>query len=290
MADEIDSGASASEMIQAEILSRQIIQAAYAPSVMLPLVRRESLVGQPTLTGEYTKHPVLTAAALTDGTAVANTAYDPTSVTCLAAEVGITLEMTDLYSSGAIININNLAMEAGRSVANKIDTDLLAEVADLTTTDVGATTVNLLNSDILSGIYTIKNGNLQDRGPIHGVLHPIQVFDWMVDLETNVTSTPFGAESMAASAPFSTARSFSMYGITWHESTLCAAVNTAADRQGVIFPAGQQSAFVFQVKWDPRAEMERDAKMRSWSVVATAAYGDECIDTVGGVAVVSDHE
>ena len=290
MANEIDSGASAQELIQAEILSRQIIQAAYAPSVMLPLVRHESLVGQPTLTGEYAKHPVLSASALTDGSAVTNSAYDPTSVTVAASEVGLTLEMTDLYSSGAIININDLAREAGKAVSNKIDTDLLAEVGDFTTTDIGSTTVNLLNSDILSGIYTIKVGNLQDRGPIVGVLHPIQFFDWMVDLEANVTSTPFGAESMGASAPFSPARSFSMYGIKWFESTLCASVNTNGDRQGAIFPAGQQSGFVFQVKWDPRAELERDAKMRSWSVVATAAYGDECIDTIAGVAVVSDHE
>jgi len=290
MANEIDSGASASELIQAEILSRQIISAAYAPSIMLPLVRRESLIGQPTLTGEYAKHPVLTAAALTDGSAVANSAYDPTSTTVAASEVGLTLEMTDLYGSGAIININDLAMEAGKAVANKIDTDLLAEVADLTTTAAGTTATDLDNSDILTAMYTIQVGNLQDRGPIVSVLHPIQVYDWLLDLESAVTSSPFGTESMGVSAAFRPERSFNLYGIQFFQSTLCASVATDADRQGVMFPAGQGAPFVFQAKWDPRAELERDAKMRSWSVVATTAYGDECIDAVGGVPIISDHE
>jgi hypothetical protein len=290
MANEIDTGASAGELIQAEVLSRQIIQAAYAQSTMLPLVRRESLMGQPTITGEYAKHPVLTASGLTDGSAVGNSAYDPTSVTVASSEVGLSLEMTDLYASGAIINPGTLAVEGGKAVGNKIDTDLLAEAADLTTTAAGTTTVNLLNSDILTALYGIKVGNLQDRGPTVGVLHPIQIFDWLTDLETNVTSSPFGTEAMGASAPFTPQRSFSLYGITWYESTLCASVNTDGDRQGVVFPSGQGAPFVFQSSWDPRVELERDAKMRSWSVVATAAYGDECIDVVGGIPVISDHE
>lgn len=290
MANEIDTGASAGELIQAEILSRDMIDAAYAQSTMMALVRRESLMGQISNTGEYAKHPVLTAAALTDGSAVANSAYDPTSVQVTTTEVGLSLEMTDLFAGGAIINPGTLAIEGGKAVGNKIDTDLLAEVADLTTTAAGSTTADLDNSDILTALYGIKVGNLQDRGPIVGVLHPIQIFDWLLDLESAVTSSPFGLESMGASAPFSPNRSFSLYGITWYESTLCASVTSDADRQGVVFPAGPGSPFVYQAKWDPRVELERDAKMRSWSVVATAAYGDECVDVIGGIPVISDHE
>ena len=290
MANEIDTGANAAELIQQEILSRQIIMAAYAQSTMLPLVRRESLMGQPSNTGEYAKHPVLTAAGLTDGSAVGNSDYNPTSTTVSSSEVGLSLEMTDLYAAGAIINPGTLAIEGGKAVANKIDTDLLAEVADLTTTAAGTTATDLDNSDILTALYTIKVGNLQDRGPTVCVMHPIQIYDWLLDLESAVTSSPFGTESMGISSMFTTQRSFRVYGIDFYESTLCASVNTDADRQGVMFPAGQGAPFVYQAKWDPRVELERDAKMRSYSVVCTAAYGDECIYAVGGVAIISDHE
>ena len=288
MANEIDTGASAGEMIQAELLSNMIIPAAYGPSVMLPLVRRESLVGVPTGTGEYTKHPLLAAAGLTDGTAIGNSAYDPTSTQVTTVEVGISLEQTDLHRAESILNMDILAQQAGLAVANKIDTDLLAEVADFSNS-VGTSSSDLTNANILSAIYTLKAGNAQDRGPIVGVLHPIQVFDLFTNLAT-LTGTPVPA--MTGAPGFGVARSFNLYGIPFYESTLCASVNTNADRQGAMFVAGQGSGLIYQTKWDPRVELERDAKMRSWSVVVTAAYGDECIDTSSsaGVAIITDHE
>ncbi len=290
MANEIDTGASAGEMIQAEVLSNRIIQAAYGPSVMLGLVRLESLAGAPSLTGEYTKDPLLTASALTDGTAITNSAYDPTSVTVSTAAVGLALEQTDLHRAGSILDMGHLSDIAGRAVANKIDTDLLAEVADFGTA-VGSTTVNLTNANILSGIYELKLGNAQDRGDIVGVLHPIQVFDWLTDI-ASLTGTVVGTEALGAAAGFNIKRGFTLYGVEWFESSLAASVATNADRQGYVGVKGQGSGLLFQVKIDPRVELQRDAKMPSWSVVAYAAYGDECIDTStsAGAAIITDHE
>lgn len=288
MANEIDTGASAGEMIMAEILMNEIQPAAYGPTVMLPLVRQESIAGQPTLTGEYTKDPKLSAAGLTDGVAVANTAYDPTSVTVSTAEVGLSLELTDLMREGSILNIEHLSRIASRAVAEKIDTDLLAEISDLTTS-VSDTGANMDNGDVLSAVYNIKAQNAQDYGPIHGVLHPITVFDWMTSI-ASITGTVLGTESFGGSGPFSVDRGFNIYGIEFHESTLCPSLNTNADRGGVIFPAGAMAPFVFQDKRSIRVELERDAKMRSWSTVVTTAYGDETVDTGLGVLLVFDHE
>lgn len=288
MANEIDTGASAGEMIQAEILSNEIIEAAYAPSVMFPLVRRASLVGQPTLTGEYTKDPKLSASTLTDGTAASNAAYDPTSVTVSTAEIGLVLEQTDLHREGSILDPQHLAMIAGSAVGEQIDTDLIAEFADFTLS-VGSTGVNTTNANLLSAVYNYKNSNMLNYGQAVGVLHPIQIFDWWTDVAA-LTGTVVGAESFGAAGPFNVNRGFTIYGVEFFESTLCASVNTNADRQGAVFPRGQRCPIIYQLKRAPRVEMERDAKMRSWSAVVTEAHGDENVDIANGVAIITDHE
>jgi hypothetical protein len=90
--------------------------------------------------------------------------------------------------------------------------------------------------------------------------------------------------------PFQVGQSWNLYGVTIFSSTRCASVNTNADRQGAIYPAGDGAPLVYSVKWDPRTEFQRDASMRGWEVVVTAAYGDECIDTAGGFGIITDHE
>jgi len=47
-------------------------------------------------------------------------------------------------------------------------------------------------------------------------------------------------------------------------------------------------SLVYSALRDPRSEFERDASMRGTEIVATVAYGHECIDTERIVAIITD--
>ena len=63
---------SAGELVAAEIVSRLVIDAAYATAIMPPLCRIADISAEATVTVEFPKWPLLTASDLTDGTDAAN--------------------------------------------------------------------------------------------------------------------------------------------------------------------------------------------------------------------------
>ena len=284
MANEVTSAAgSAGELVAAEIVSRLIIDAAYAEAVMPPLVRVADIAGEATNTIEFPKWPLLTAADLTEATDMSNTAINTTSTTVTADETGIMITVTDVLLVGSQTDLGLYAMELGKALANKIDTDLLAEVADFDVT-VGTTTADLTEAQYLQAIYSLENGNA--RGPFVSVLHPIQVSD----LRTALAATT-GAIWGGPSAPAADIGAMaSLYGVDVFQSTNCASVNTDADRQGYMGPMGNQSGLAFVMKIGARTEFERDASLRATEIVVTSMYGDENVNNAanGGVAIVSD--
>ncbi|HHL39619.1 MAG TPA: hypothetical protein ENJ37_03865 [Deltaproteobacteria bacterium] len=287
MANEVTTAAaSAGELVAAEIVSRLVIDAAYGEAVMPPLVRVADISDESTLTVEFPKWPLLSASDLTEGTDAGNTAVNTTSVSVTADEAGIMITVTDmLLNSTGFGGLEPYARELGKALANKIDADLLAEVGDFTNT-VGATGVDMSEADFLSAIYTLESGNA--KGPFVCVLHPIQVSD----LRTALSSTT-GAIWGGPSAPAADLGAFaSLYGIDVFKSTNCASVNTGADRQGVMMPAGNGSGLAYVLKTGARTEFQRDASLRATEIVVTAVYGDECVnpEADGGVAIVTDHE
>ncbi|MEE9615272.1 MAG: phage major capsid protein [Thermodesulfobacteriota bacterium] len=287
MANEVTTAAgSAGELVAAEIVSRLIIDAAYAEAVMPPLVRVADISAESTLTVEFPKWPLLSASDLTEGTDASNTAVDTASVSVPADEAGIMITVTDmLLNSTGLGGLEPYAAELGKALANKIDTDLLAEVADFTNS-VGSTGVDITESDFLTAIYTLEAGNAV--GPFVAVLHPVQVHD----LRTALASTT-GAIWGGPSVPAADLGAFaSLYGVDVFKSTSCASVNTDADRQGVMMPMGNQSGLAYVLKTGAKTEFQRDASLRATEIVVTAIYGDECVNTApnGGVAIITDHE
>lgn len=276
----------AGELVAAEIVSRMVIDAAYAQSVMPPLVRVADISGESTLTVEFPKWPRLTASDLTEGTDMTNTGVDTTSVSCTADEAGIMITVTDVLAGSAITGgLAPFAAELGKAMANKIDTDLLAEVADFTTS-VGTSGADMTEQNFLDAIYALENGNA--TGPFACVLHPIQV----ADLRKSII-TSGGQVWGSPSAPSQDIGSLgALYGIDIFQTTNCASVTTDANRQGVMMPIGNQSGLAFVVKMGAKAELERDASRRATEIVVTAIYGDENVNTAanGGVAIITDHE
>jgi hypothetical protein len=285
MADE-STTTTATELIAAEIVTRIVIDAAYAEAVMPALVRVEDITNENTLTAKFPKWNLLTAGDLTEATDAANTAVNPTSVSVTADEAGIMITVTDmLLNSASVGGLTPYAQELGKALANKIDTDILAQVADFTGA-AGSTGVDLTEAQFLNAIYQLENGNAM--GPFSAVLHPIQV----ADLRESLSATT-GAIWGGPSVPSSDIGGFaSLYGIDIFKSTNCASVNTDADRQGVMMPTGNSSGLAYVLKTGAKTELQRDASLRATEIVVTAVYGEECVNTApnGGVKIVSDHE
>ena len=285
MANEVTTAVgSAGELVAAEIVSRLVIDAAYAGAVMPAIVRVADISGDSTLTVDFPKWPLLSAADLTEGADAANTAVNTTSTPVAADEAGIMITVTDmLLNSAGIGGLEPYAMELGKALANKIDTDLLAEVADFTNS-VGATGVDMTEANFLEAIYSLESGNA--TGPYAAVLHPVQVHDLRMALKATTGAVWGGPSAPAGDIGALT----SLYGVDVFSSTNCALVNTGADRQGVMMPVGNQSGLAYVLKTGAKTEFQRDASLRATEIVVTAIYGDECVNPAanGGVKMVTD--
>jgi hypothetical protein len=284
MADEITTS-TVNEFVAAEIVSDDIIEAAYSAAIMPALVKVSSITGENTLTVNMSKMPELAADDLTEGTDAANTAFSPSEVPVTAREVGIMLTVGDVAASTGVANLADYSGELGKAVAKKIDEDLLAEAADFSNS-VGTTEVDMTEQDFLDAIYVLENGNAQ--GPFVAVLHPIQVADLRKALSSST-----GAIWGGPSVPSGDLGAFaSLYGIDVFKSTNCASVDTNANRQGVMMPMGQSSGLAYVSKEGVNTEFQRDASLRATEIVTTVVYGDECVNPAanGGVAIITDHE
>ncbi|MEK6792050.1 MAG: phage major capsid protein [Deltaproteobacteria bacterium] len=287
MANEVTSAAGSSgELVAAEIVSRLIIDAAYAGALMPPLVRVADISADSTLTVEFPKWPLLTAADLTEATDMGNSAVNAASTIITADEAGIMITVTDMLLNGAGLGgLEPFAEELGKALANKIDTDLLNAVSSFTNS-VGTSGANLTEANFLSAIYTLELGNA--KGPFVVVLHPYQVNN----LRSAIAATT-GAVWGGASAPASDIGALgSLYGVDIVQSTNCASVNVNVDRQGVMMPFGNQSGLAYVLKVGAKTELQRDASLRATEIVVTAVYGHGCVNSAanGGVKIITKHE
>lgn len=287
MANEVSTSAgSAGELVAAEIVSRLVIDAAYSEAVMPPLVRVADISGDGTLTVEFPKWPLLTAADLTEVTDLTSSAVNTTSTLVTADEAGIMITVTDMLLNGAGLGgLEPFATELGKSLANKIDTDILAASSNFTNS-VGTSGATLTEANFLSAIYTLELGNA--RGPFVAVLHPYQVSNLR-----SAISAAGGALWGGPSAPAADIGAMaSLYGVDIVQSNNCASVNVNVDRQGVMMPLGNQCGLAYVLKVNAKTEFQRDASMRSTEIVVTAIYGQGCVNTAanGGVKIVTKHE
>ncbi|HAO93410.1 MAG: hypothetical protein A2X93_09095 [Deltaproteobacteria bacterium GWC2_56_8] len=287
MANEVTSAtASAGELIAAEIVSRLVIDAAYAEAVMPPLVRVADISADGSLSVEFPKWPLLSASDLTEATDMSNTAVNTASTVVVADEAGIMITVTDMLMNGAGLGgLEPFATELGKALANKIDSDLLLSAATLTGS-VGTSGADMTEANFLSAIYSLELGNA--KGPFVAVLHPYQVSN----LRSSIAATT-GAVWGGPTAPARDIGSMgTLYGVDIVQSTNCASVNANADRLGVMMPLGNQSGLAYVLKTGAKTEFQRDASLRATEIIVTAVYGHGCVNTAanGGVKIITKHE
>ncbi|WKZ33671.1 MAG: hypothetical protein QY316_04520 [Thermodesulfobacteriota bacterium] len=287
MANEVTTAAgSAGELVAAEIVSRLVIDAAYAEAVMPPLVRVADISGESTLAVEFPKWPLLMAADLTEATDMSNTAVNTTSTLVTADEAGILITVSDMLLNGAGLGgLEPFAEELGKALANKIDADILSSAASFTSS-VGTSGSDMDESHFLSAIYKLELGNA--KGPFVAVLHPYQVSNLRTAIAAS-TGAVWGGPSVPAAEVGSLG---TLYGVDIVQSTNCASINLDADRLGVMMPMGNQSGLAYVLKTGAKTEFQRDASLRATEIVVTALYGHGCVNAAsgGGVKIISKHE
>jgi hypothetical protein len=280
----------ATEFVLSEFIEPMVYEAAYGGNRIGRFVREVDISGLSTNSAELPKYPLLSASDLTESVDMANSAFNPTSVSVTADEAGLMIELTDMLVNSDIHGgIESYARQLGLAVGDKIDADLAAEFADFTGS-VGATTVDLSETNWLDGIAALEIGNAV--GPFVAILHPQQLRDLRVDIATSAGAVwgasagpralTAGMESKDGLAEF--------YGVLAVKSTNCTTANAGADRLGAMLPSKENAGIVLVTKRDMYIETDRDASKRSTEVVCVAVYGDECANVAanGGIKIISD--
>lgn len=275
------------DTVYSAIIADMVLDALMASVVTPPLLRHFDLRGKASKAVDVPKADKFTAAAVNEGTELANTALTTSKVTGTAGEVGIMATITDVLEVSDIPAAHGARLrQLGRAIGDKVDVDITALGSGFSSS-VGTTTVDLALSDILSAIYTLEAADAPK--PFVGVLHPVQISDIRTALETNANS-PFQSLGIRAGTnelgPAGNGHAGSWFGLDLYFSTNVPTANAAADRAGMIFSRNYALGMV--EKWAAKIVPMYWPPIRGWVLVATANYGVFEIEDSAGVGVVTD--
>lgn len=267
------------------IINDEVKDALMALVVTPALLSFHDLSGDPSKAVKIPKADKFTAAAVSEGIELTNTALTSTSVTITASEIGIMATITDVLEVSDIPAAHGARLkQLGRALGDKLDIDICALFSGFST-GVGTTTVDIALTDLLDAIYNLEVNDAAGLGSLVGVLHPRQTADIRTELEADTAAiytnkSPDGiSKSMAGYFG-------SWFGIDIFQSTNVPTANAAADRAGGIFV--KDYALGMAQKWGAKTEVMRWAPIRGFVIVATAMYGVGEVEDLAGVSVTTD--
>jgi len=275
------------DTVYSAIIADVVLDALMATVVTPPLLRHFDLRNQASLTVNIPIADSFTAAALSEGTEVANTALTTTVASGTAAEVGIMATVTDVLEVSDIPAAHGARLQQlGRSMGDKLDVDICALLAGFTSS-VGTTTADLTVANILETIYTLEVANAPK--PYVGVIHPVQLNDLRVALEANANA-PFQSQGIRAGTnelgPAGNGYAGEWFGIPFYFSTNVPTANAGADRAGGVFSKNYALGMV--EKWAAKIVPMYWPPIRGWVLVSTANYGVFEIVDAAGVELTTD--
>lgn len=278
MADEATSG------VLSELYANIVQSALYTLSeqtVIRPVVRNYDMSGTPGLTAQVPIYPAIAAAGVADGTDLANTAFNTTSKTITASEVGVMVELTDLAAESATDDVAAaIGRQIGDAMAKKVDEDLAALFSGFSN-QINKAEAAVTVEDIFKAAATLRAN--QAPGAYIAVLHPFQAFDLKAQL-TNNGATMSHSLSDVGNTALLDGFIGRIAGVDIFESTVVSGDSAGGLVGGVM----TQDALGYMVKRGMRIETERNASKRSLEIVGSMAYGvSEIFDTYG-VGIVSD--
>jgi len=247
-------------------------------SLMLGLVTQYNIAGQAGKTVQIPKYPAVTAAALDEGTAPADTDVSTSSVTVTCSEVGNSVLLTDLAAMGAGNPADELGTVLGNAIATKIDSDLIALFSGFSGA-LGAAGSEITVADLFKAAATLRANKV--TGSMAAVVHPFQAYALKANL-TNTMVNPNGGELQ--NEAMRSGYVGTIAGIDVYESANVA-VDGDDDAVAAVFAP---EALAIALKSEFNLETQRNATRRGTELVATAVYGVAELDDSYGVKITAD--
>ena len=211
-----------------------------------------------------------TAAPVTEGAEVANTAVSADTAQLIVSPVAIRTMLTDLARTSAASNVvADLGKLFGEAIARKIDTDLTLLFKSLSA-GAGDYTGAITAADIFRMVAKLKAAAVPTEGMVC-VLHPEIAYDLKAAL-TAQGNTPFtaGAYGDVANEAMRMGYVGQLAGIPVYETSNIAANINAGDFPGAVF---HRDALGLGLIGDISIETQRRASFLGDDIVCSAYYG-----------------
>ncbi len=244
-------------------------------SIMRGLVKNYSIPASNGKTITVPRYPVQSAAAVTEGDEVSNTAVSTDGVTLTVSTVAIRTMVTDLVRASAASNVvADVGRLFGEAIAKKMDQDLLALFSGFSTGVGGASTA--MSAALVAQAVARLRANAVPGDQLACVLHPYVAYDLKKDL-TNTFANPNAG--IIQNEAMSQGYVGMLFGVPVFESSNIADTGTAGDYVGAVF---HRDALGLAMIGDINIETQRRASFVGDDIVASAHYGvGELYDTYG---------
>ena len=258
--------------------------AAYENSVARQIV---TPFDYPANAGKILQVPVysaISATGLTEGTAPSAADTNTTSATITLGEIGTYFQVTDMLRDSAERDVvADLGAQAGRAIAEKMDTDVFA-LFNSFTNSVGTEDSAITVDNIFEAVATLRANKVV--GPLSAVVSPRQALQLKKEL-----ATAGGANLTASEIGSSVLRQFyigSVAGCQVFESSLVKRdLDTDTDSElnavGAVFAP---TAMGHAMRGGINMETQRQAAARATDIMMSAVTGQAILQDVHGVKIV----
>jgi N4-gp56 family major capsid protein len=252
------------------LIRQEALFVASERSIMRGLVKNYTLAPAQGKTVSVPIYPIQTAAAVTEGNEVADTAVSTNVASLTIAPVAIRTLLTDLARTSAASNVvADLGKLFGEAIARKMDTDLTTLFGSLNA-GFGDNTGVITVADIFKAVAKLQAAAVPMEGMVC-VLHPEIAFDLKAALTTG-GNTPFqtGGPCDNANEAMRTGFIGRLAGLDVYQTSNIPAGTNPGDFNGAVF---QRDAFGLGMIGDISIETQRRAAFLGDDIVCSAYYG-----------------
>jgi N4-gp56 family major capsid protein len=250
-------------------------------SIMRGLVKNFSLAPGQGKTVTVPIYPQQTAAALTEGDEVSNTAISTSGVTLTVATNAIRTMVTDLARTSSASNVvADVGRLFGEAIATKIDKDLLALFSGFST-GVGGASTALSAAIVAQAVAKLRAGGVPSDN-LACVLNPYVAYDLKSAL-TNTFANPNAG--IIQNDAMRTGYVGTLFGVPVFESANLVDNGTAGDYVGGVF---HRDALGLAMIGDITIETQRRASYLGDDIVASCHYAVGELYDGYGVKITAD--
>jgi N4-gp56 family major capsid protein len=250
-------------------------------SIMRGLVKNYSIPAANGKTITVPIYPVQSAAALTEGNEVDNTAISTNGVTLTVSTVAIRTMVTDLVRASAASNVvADVGRLFGEAIAKKMDQDLLALFSGFSV-GVGDDSTAFSAATLAHAVARLR-ANSVPSDMLACVVNPYVAYDLKAAL-TNTFANPNAG--IIQNEAMQTGYVGTLFGVPVFESANIANNGTAGDYVGAVF---HRDALGLAMIGDIQIETQRRASFVGDDIVASAHYGVGELYDGYGVKITAD--